>query len=237
VRAVDDPKSWATDGQVGHDLLAQLWISVGAPGFSGINKAHRQQLLDSRFGADGWRFGHVVRGAIVTPAEAIVEYEESYRRFLRDRPALVEFLVTHCGNVYDDNVSNVFDDDYIQPHTAMNHYQDISVRRVISELVDDPQWPTVTESVAVSNAEHPLNDFGSGQTHVLPRARGFRGNGLLQIRDAQSLGFCLNPAVVPVHDPQLITAMPGQLEWYHREGCGHLSVEAFWQMSKVIEVR
>jgi hypothetical protein len=27
------------------------------------------------------------------------------------------------------------------------------------------------------------------------------------------------------------------VEWYHREGCGHLSVEAFWQMSKVIEVR
>ena len=31
--------------------------------------------------------------------------------------------------------------------------------------------------------------------------------------------------------------VPGRTEWYHAEGCGHLSVEAFWQSSKVIEVR
>ena len=47
----------------------------------------------------------------------------------------------------------------------------------------------------------------------------------------------LNPAVVPIHDPALITTLPARTEWYHAEGCGHLSVEAFWQMSKVIEVR
>jgi hypothetical protein len=47
----------------------------------------------------------------------------------------------------------------------------------------------------------------------------------------------LNPAVVPVHDPALITTLPARTEWYHLEGCGHLSVEAFWQMSKVVEVR
>jgi hypothetical protein len=27
------------------------------------------------------------------------------------------------------------------------------------------------------------------------------------------------------------------VDWYHSEGSAHLSVEAFWQMSKVIEVR
>src|SRR4029079_9373765 len=47
----------------------------------------------------------------------------------------------------------------------------------------------------------------------------------------------LNPSVVPIHDPALITTLPERTEWYHREGCGHLSVDAFWQMSKVIEVR
>ena len=52
-----------------------------------------------------------------------------------------------------------------------------------------------------------------------------------------SPGYVLNPAVVPIHDPALITTLPERTEWYHREGCGHLSVEAFWQMSKVIEVR
>ena len=67
--------------------------------------------------------------------------------------------------------------------------------------------------------------------------RGFRGTRLLQIRDPLSPGYVLNPAVVPVHDPALITTLPSRDEWYHVEGCGHLSVEAFWQMSKVIEVR
>jgi hypothetical protein len=43
--------------------------------------------------------------------------------------------------------------------------------------------------------------------------------------------------VVPVYDPALITTLPGVSDWYFNEGCGHLSVEAFWQMSKVIEVR
>ncbi len=42
---------------------------------------------------------------------------------------------------------------------------------------------------------------------------------------------------MPVHDPLLITTLPTRQDWYHAEGCAHLSVEAFWQMSKVIEVR
>ena len=63
------------------------------------------------------------------------------------------------------------------------------------------------------------------------------GSGLLQIRDPLSPGYLLNPAVVPAHDPALITTVPGRREWYHDEGCGHLSIEAFWQSSKVIEVR
>ena len=66
---------------------------------------------------------------------------------------------------------------------------------------------------------------------------GPRGRHLLQIRDPLSPGYALNPAVVPVHDPALITSLPARTDWYHPEGCGHLSVEAFWQMSKVIQVR
>ena len=56
-------------------------------------------------------------------------------------------------------------------------------------------------------------------------------------RDPLSPGYALNPAVVPVHDPALITSLPARIDWYHAEACGHLSVEAFWQMSKVVEVR
>lgn len=215
-------------------LLRTVWVPVGVPGFAGADKARRQRFLDNRFGADGWHYAHYVRGQIVPPTAAILEYEESYRRFLRSHPELVEFLVTACGNVYDWGVENVHDDTYDQPHTAMNHYQDISVRRVIAELVDDAGWPSV---IATAPEEVELCDLGSGETHRVPRARGFRGDGLLQIRDALSAGYCLNPAVVPAHDPALLVSAPGHDGWFLDEGCSHLSVEAFWQMSKVIEVR
>jgi hypothetical protein len=214
--------------------LADVWIPVGLPGFAGQEKARRQALLDGRFGADGWRLGHVVRGRVVSPAVAIEEYEQSYRVFLRVNRPLVAFLAEQCGNVYDDSVGNVFDDGYLQPHTASNHYQDISVRRVVAELVDDPEWPEVT---ATERGEADLLDFGTGRRERVPRAYGFRGDGLLQIREPDSPGFVLSPAVVPVHDPALITTLPDRIEWYHGEGVGHLSVEAFWQMSKVVEVR
>ena len=218
----------APDEFANNPLLAMVWIAVGVPGFAGAEKGRRQQLLDGRFGADGWRYGHYVRGELVPAAVAILEYEESYRQFLRHNPQLVEFLVTACGNVYDWGVANVYDDAYEQPHTEMNHYQDISVRRVIAELVDDPNW---------SSEPVDLCDMGTGETHRVPRAPGFRGDGLLQIRDSMSPGYCLNPAVVPAHDPALLVSAPGHVGWFLEEGCSHLSVEAFWQMSKVIEVR
>jgi hypothetical protein len=214
--------------------LAEVWIPVGVPGYSGPAKAQRTAAFDARFGADGWRYAHVVRGEVVPFAAAIAEYEESYRRFLRARPALVAFLVAECGNVYDHEVANVFDDAYVQPGPVANHYQDVAVRRVIAELVDDPAWPDVTDT---DTNETDLVDLGTGETHRVPRARGFRGASLLQIREPTSPGYCLNPAVVPAHDPALITTMPGDHSWFHDEGCAHLSIEAFWQTSKVVEVR
>lgn len=215
-------------------LLGACWVPVGAPGHAGAQKMHWQRTLDERFGADGWRLSHYMRGRIVSKAEALREYEQSYRVYLHSRPALVEFLVTYCGNVYDDQVSNVFDERYDQPHTPANHYQDIAIRRVIAEIVDDVTWPAVTDTPA---EEADLVDLNDGQTHRLPRARGFRGSYLLQVRGAESPGFLLNPAVVPVHDPALIIPHPQMEGWFLHEGCQHLSVEAFWQMSKVVEVR
>lgn len=216
------------------ERLAEVWIPVGTPGFTGADKARRGAVLDGRFGADGWRLAHVVRGRIVPVETAIVEYEASYRAFLRDRRPLVAFLASACGNVYDERIGNVIEDEYLQPGTVSNHYQDIAVRRVIAELADDPDWPEVEPTAP---GETDLLDLRTGIVHRLPRAYGFRGSALLQIRDPESPGYALSPAVVPVHDPSLITTLPARTEWYHFEGCAHLSVEAFWQMSKVVEVR
>ncbi len=214
--------------------LGQLWIPVGTPGFSGESKARRKELLDGNFGVDGWRWSHVVRGRLVPFSVAILEYEESYRRYLHERPALVEFLACECGNVYDYDPANVFDDEYAQPGIPMNHYQDISVRRVIAELALDSAWPEVLDN-AVESAD--LLDAGSGALVSSRRAKGFRGRYLLQIRGPDSPGYILSPAVVPAWDPALLVSVPNRAEWYNTEGCGHLSVEAFWQSSKVVEVR
>ena len=216
-------------------MLARMWIPVGTPGFTGDQKARWQQVLDQRFGPAGWRISYFVRGRIVSKAEAIRDYEQSYRVYLHQHPDMVDFLVTCCGNVYDDRVSNVYDHSYEQPRTPQNHYQDIAVRRVIAELVTDVTWPNVSDTPA---EDVELIDLNDGQAYHLPRARGFRGRYLLQIREPDTPGFFLNPAVVPVHDPALIITNPlvGKA-WYLTEGCQHLSVEAFWQMSKVIEVR
>ncbi len=217
------------------DALGRTWIAVGVPGYVGPKKRQRRAAMDERFGADGWRIGHYVRGRIVSEQAALREYEQSYRVFLHGQPALVDFLVSTCGNVYDTQPDNVHDHEYHQPHTRANHYQDIAVRRVIAELVDDPTWPNVTET---AEEEVELTDLSSGKLRRLPRARGFRGDHVLQIRGVESPGYCLSPAVVPVHDPALVAMHPLMTrEWWLGEGCQHLSVEAFWQTSKVLEVR
>jgi len=225
---------WTELDAAAASLRAETWIPVGTPGFAGDAKRRWREVLDGRFGADGWRLSHVVRGRVVPFAEAILEYEGSYRRYLLDRPSLVRFLVEQCGNVYDWAIENTRDAGYEQPHTAMNHYQDIAVRRVISELVDDEAWPWVTDT---EPGDDELIDMGTGTPHRVQRARGFRGRFLGQIREPASPLYALSPAVVPAHDSSLLSTVPERREWYHAEGCGHLSVEAFWQSSKVVEVR
>lgn len=82
-----------------------------------------------------------------------------------------------------------------------------------------------------------LADSRTGAINRVPRAKGMRGGVLLQIRDPESAGYMLSPAVVPAWDPALLPAAQGRVEWYHAEGCAHLSVEAFWQSSKIVVVR
>ena len=67
VERVSDSTAWPE--------LSEVWIPVGVPGYSGASKAHRQAVLDGRFGADGWRYAHYVRGRVVPMAEAKAKKE------------------------------------------------------------------------------------------------------------------------------------------------------------------
>jgi len=73
--------------------------------------------------------------------------------------------------------------------------------------------------------------------HQIPLSEPDEAAVTVQIRDPLSPGYVLNPAVVPAHDASLVTTLPHRTDWYPAEGCAHLSIEAFWQMSKVVEVR
>ena len=103
---MDRSEWWTQLEAAGTTLLAETWIPVGTPGFAGDAKRRWRDVLDGRFGADGWRLAHVVRGRVVPFGESILEYEQSYRRYLLDRPSLVRFLVDQCGNVYDWGIEN-----------------------------------------------------------------------------------------------------------------------------------
>jgi hypothetical protein len=215
-------------------IISDVWIPIGNPGYTGDRKSIRKDYFDRIFGEDCWRESYVVRGRIVSKSEALLEYEQSYRIYFYNHPHVVDFLVKYCGNVYDYQVENVYDSNYEQSGTNRNHYQDIIIRRIISELVRDPSWSDIIET---ESGEVELIDLTTGQTCHVERAQGFRGNFLLQVRGPESPGFFLSPAVIPIHDPTLLIPNSHVNSWFSKEGCGHMSVEAFWQFSKVIEVK
>ena len=62
----------AHDNWMNNPFLGAVWVAIGVPGFAGAEKARRQQLLDERFGVGGWRYGHYVRGEILSPHLAIL---------------------------------------------------------------------------------------------------------------------------------------------------------------------
>ena len=67
-RGVDPSSWWRSLGPTVADDLAQVWIPVGLPGFSGEAKHKRREVLDGRFGADG--YGEAAAIALAAADEA-----------------------------------------------------------------------------------------------------------------------------------------------------------------------
>ena len=59
----------------------------------------------------------------------------------------------------------------------------------------------------------------------------FKGNHLLEIRDKNSEGYCLNPGQVPFHKPEMINQPEPESWWLPG------SIESFWQANKVFQVK
>ena len=172
--------------------LAEVWIPVGLPGY----RRRRQGPLavdpsTSGSVADGWRMAHVVRGAVVPRSVAIVEYEAAYgalpagpararrvpgdglrqrlRRQRHERPRRRLRPAAHG-------------DEPLPGHLGPPRHRRAGRR---SGLADGHRHGR--------SATTDLIDLGTGETHRLPRARGFRGDRLLQIRDPLSPGLLPQP--------------------------------------------
>lgn len=209
-------------------MLDEIWLPIGFPGYFGARKKQIFSSLDRLIGKEFWRLSHVVNGKIIEKESAIYEYENSYRNYLVEHPALLEHLVHEYGNFYDFDLNNVYNDNYWDTENTRNHFHDIAIRKVIREIYGLRH----AESKSCS-----LFDITSGRYQRSLRSPGLLGNKLLQIRGPKSPGFFLSPSVIPFHSPGWIVNNPLSSSWYNREGCGVYSIESFWQSTKILMIR
>ncbi|MBI4919222.1 hypothetical protein HY837_04780 [archaeon] len=141
-------------------------------------------------------------------------YEEGYYEFLKSNPEVRNWLVNTASEVYDLAPSNVKSGiDYAVQECEAMHYQDISIRRVLTRL----------------NLEELFNEKWTNPG--LPEIKVFNGDHLVQVRGPESEGFILNPGKVPFHKPEMIPKNSNGKSWWDEN-----SIEDFYQRTKILLV-
>jgi len=139
-------------------LERSKWQVAGRPGFLGKMRDSVCTELDTKYGPENWRFAWEVGSNLLEFEEAILLYEDAYFFHLTGLPicsaafedddgkvgwtpvislsglAMYDILgeVLEFQNVYDNLPTNVDSGlDYRKQETNANHYQDISIRRVL----------------------------------------------------------------------------------------------------------
>ena len=141
--------------------LAAVWVPVGLPGFSGereggeaagARRALRRGRLAPR---DTWSAAASSRRPRPSRSTSsrIAGSCAIAGRSSRSSPSTAATSTTGASRTSSTATTT-------QPDTPANHYQDISVRRVIAELADDPAWPEVTPT---EPGEVELVDLGIGR--------------------------------------------------------------------------
>lgn len=117
------------------------WRNVERPGYFGKRRDTMYVRYDAEYGPGNWRLVWVVRGFQDAPdltfdfAQACkVLYEESYVRYLIDRPSDLDFICEFV-NCIDNSPTNVHSGlDYTIQEASSTHIQDIAVRNVLDRL-------------------------------------------------------------------------------------------------------
>ena len=106
--------------------------TVGRPSFFGKKRDSIQAGYDEQYGKDKWRLAHEINGVVYDFNTIIQLYEDAYYEFMRTSPAVLGLLCKTAKEVYDNAETNVqCGFDYNAQENNSNHYQDISVRRVV----------------------------------------------------------------------------------------------------------
>jgi hypothetical protein len=117
------------------------WRNIGRPGYFGKRRDTILASYDANYGVGNWRLAWVVPGfkdgaaVVLDFAQACkVIYEESYIRYLQDRPDDVDFICEFAECI-DNSPTNVHSGcDYTIQEARSTHTQDIAVRNVLRHL-------------------------------------------------------------------------------------------------------
>lgn len=115
--------------------MDEIWQTVERPGYFGSARERRHAEFDARFGAGSWRLAWQAGDAVLERDGMTMLYEDAYMAFLEAHPEVLEQLLEHARDVYDDDPSNVASGlDYRVQETARTHVQDIAIRRCVVRL-------------------------------------------------------------------------------------------------------
>ena len=112
------------------------WITIAKQiGYFGSYKNSIYKGLDKRFGNGNWRLAWQVGERFLPFEKAAEEYGEAYYQHLLKNSDIVNYLVTHAKDVYDNAETNVDSGfDYTHQENGSTHLQDIAIRRAIAKM-------------------------------------------------------------------------------------------------------
>lgn len=111
------------------------WETIERLSYFGKKRDAIQTQFDSKYGVGNWRIAWQFGSQALPFPIAIQIYEDAYYEFLKLDRGTLDQLLQEAREVYDNAESNVNSGlDYSIQENNSNHYQDISVRRVVLRL-------------------------------------------------------------------------------------------------------
>lgn len=148
----------------------ERWKNIERPGYFGKRREIAYTKFNSQYGRDNWRLRWLIvtsTGKTLAPIAlgflqaCKLVYEESYFRYLRERPDDVDFICsfTDCIDNAPTNVHSGLD--YNAQEALSTHIQDIAVRNVLARLGRSFTGER-TELLVIRSADSNGYRFGPG---------------------------------------------------------------------------